>query len=131
MTTTSGLLLLLSLLLGTVAMAQDRNSDEELVRSLDDQERVAALNRDVSALERLWSDQFILNAPNNQVVVGKRAVLDTFLRAGIINFSTFERQIELIRADGAFVIIMGLETVQPVSESPSTGLVPDLAVNRR
>jgi hypothetical protein len=44
-------------------------SDEELVRSLDDQERVAALTRDVAALERLWSDQFTVNAPNNQVVV--------------------------------------------------------------
>jgi hypothetical protein len=40
-----------------------------------------------------------------------------FVRAGIINFSTFERQIELTRVDGAFVIIMGLETVQPVSAS--------------
>jgi len=61
--------------------AQDRNSDEELVRSLDDQERIAALKRDVSALEGLWSEQFTVNAPNNQVVVGKRAVLDTFVRA--------------------------------------------------
>ena len=131
MRTALGLLLLLSLLLGTVAMAQDRNSDEALVRSLDDQERMAALNRDVSALERLWSDQFILNAPNNQVVVGKRAVLDMFVQAGIINFSTFERQIELIHADGAFVIIMGLETVQPVSDAPSAGLVAGQTIKRR
>jgi ketosteroid isomerase-like protein len=123
--------LLLNLLLGTVAMAQDRNSDEALVRSLDDQERIAALNRDGSALEKLWSDQFILNAPNNQVVVGKRAVLDMFVWAGIINFSTFERQIELIRADGAFVIIMGLETVQPVSDAPSAGLVAGQTIKRR
>jgi ketosteroid isomerase-like protein len=129
--TASGLLLLLNLLLGTVAMAQDRNSDEALVRSLDDQERIAALNRDGSALEKLWSDQFILNAPNNQVVVGKRAVLDMFVWAGIINFSTFERQIELIRADGAFVIIMGLETVQPVSDAPSAGLVAGQTIKRR
>ena len=125
------LFLLLSPQLWTVAMAQDRNSDEELVRSLDDQERIAALNRDGAALERLWSEQFILNAPNNQVVVGKRAVLDTFVRAGIINFSKFERQIEFIRADGAFVIIMGLETVQPLSDAPSAGLVAGQAIKRR
>lgn len=112
-------------------MAQDRNSDEELVRSLDNQERVAALNRDVSTLERLWSEQFILNAPNNQVVLGKRAVLDMFVRAGIINFSTFARQIEFIRADGAFVIIMGLETVQPVTDALSGGLVAGQAIKRR
>ena len=127
----TALFLLLSPLLSAVAMAQDRNSDEELVRSLDDQERIAALNRDGAALERLWSEQFILNAPNNQVVVGKRAVLDTFVRAGIINFSKFERQIEFIRADGAFVIIMGLETVQPLSDAPSAGLVAGQAVKRR
>jgi ketosteroid isomerase-like protein len=127
----TALFLLLSPLLWTVAMAQDRNSDEALVRSLDDQERIAALNRDGAALERLWSEQFVVNAPNNQVVVGKRAVLDTFVRAGIINFSTFERQIEFIRADGAFVIIMGLETVQPVSDAPSAGLVAGQAIKRR
>jgi ketosteroid isomerase-like protein len=112
-------------------MGQDRNSDEELVRSLDDQERVAALKRDVSTLERLWSEQFTVNAPNNQVVVGKRAVLDTFVRAGVINFSTFDRQIEFIRADGGFVIIMGLETVQPISDAPSAGLVAGQAIKRR
>ena len=131
MRTTSALLLLLSMLLSRVAMAQDRNSAEELVRSLDDQERIAALKRDVSALERLWSAQFTVNAPNNQVVVGKSAVLDTFVRAGVINFSTFERQIEFIRADGAFVIIMGLETVQPISDAPSAGLVAGQSIKRR
>jgi len=128
---TSALLLLLSLPIWTVAMGQDRNSDEELVRSLDDQERVAALKRDVSTLERLWSEQFTVNAPNNQVVVGKRAVLDTFVRAGVINFSTFDRQIDFDRADGGFVIIMGLETVQPISDAPSAGLVAGQAIKRR
>lgn len=117
--------------LWTVAMAQDHNPDEELVRLLDDQERIAALNRDGAALERLWSEQLILNAPNNQVLVGKRIILDTFVRTGIINFSTFERQIELIRADRGFVIIMGLETVQPVSDAPSAGLVAGQATKRR
>lgn len=125
------LLLLLSPLLGKIVMAQDRRSDEELVRSLDDQERVAALNRDTPALERLWSEQFILNGPNNQVVVGKRAILDMFVRAGIINFSKFEREIEFIRADGASVIIMGLEIVQPVTDAPSAGLVAGQAIKRR
>ena len=112
-------------------MPQHRNPDERLVLLLDDQERMAALNRDGPALEKLWSDQFILNAPNNQVVVGKSAVLETFVRAGIINFSTFERQIELVRADGGFVIVMGLETVQPVSSAPSAGLVAGQLIRRR
>ena len=131
MRTTSAALLLLTMSLWTVAMAHDRRSDEDHVRSLDDQERIAALKRDIPALERLWSEEFIVNAPNNQVVVGRRAVLETFVRAGVINFSSFERQIELIRADGPFVIIMGLETVEPVSDAPSAGLVAGRTITRR
>jgi ketosteroid isomerase-like protein len=106
-------------------------SDEESVRSLDDQERFATLNRDLPALERLWSEQFTVNAPNNQVVVGRSAVLDTFVRAGIINFSSFERQIEFIRVDGDFAVIMGAETVQPKVDAPSAGLVAGQTIQRR
>src|SRR5687767_8817550 len=50
-------------------------SVEDMVRSLDDQARTAALNRDIPALERLWSEDLTVNAPNNTVVVGRRAVL--------------------------------------------------------
>jgi ketosteroid isomerase-like protein len=106
-------------------------SDEELVRSLDDQERAAALKRDVAALEGLWSDQFIVNAPNNQVVVGKRAVLDTFVHSGVIDFSSFERHIEFIAVVGDFAIIMGLETLLANSDAPTAGLVAGHAVRRR
>ena len=123
--------LLASLAACTVAMAQGHRSDEEAVRALDHQERVAALQRDVSALERLWSDDFVVNAPNNQVVVGRDAVLDTFVRAGVINFSSFERQIEFVRVDGSYVVLMGLETVVPVSSSPGAGLVAGQAITRR
>jgi hypothetical protein len=47
-------------------------SDEELVRSLDDQERAAALKRDVAALERLWSDQFTVNAALHEYLEERR-----------------------------------------------------------
>ena len=117
--------------LGMDAMAQNRRADEELVRALDDQERIATLNRDLPTIERLWSDDLTVNAPNNRVVVGRRAVLDTFVHAGIINFSVFERRIEHIRADGPFVFIMGLETVKPIRDAPSAGLVAGQTVERR
>ena len=113
------------------SFAQDRRSDEATVRSLDDEERVAALKRDVPALERLWSDQFTVNAPNNQVVVGKRAVLEVFVRSGIINFSSFERQIEFTRVDGDIATIMGLETLRPMADAPSAGLKAGQTVQRR
>jgi ketosteroid isomerase-like protein len=116
------------LLLGCSALAQ---TPEETVRARDDRERLAALKRDVSALEGLWSDDFTVNAPNNQVVVGKRAVMDTFVRSGIINFTSFQRNIEFLRIDGDFAIIMGSETLIPAVNAPAAGLTAGKKVVRR
>lgn len=113
------------------ATAQSRQSDEETVRLLDDQERIAALQRDVAALERFWSDEFTVNAPDNRVVSGKQALLDTYVRGGVINFSSYERRIEFIRADGDFVVIMGAESVQPISDAPAAGLRAGETIQRR
>lgn len=123
--------LLLTISQGGTVMAQDSVSDEQRVRTLDNEERLAALKRDIPALERLWSDHLSVNAPNNQVVAGRHAVLDAFVRSGVINFATFERQIEFVRVDGTYVIIMGLETVQPISDAPSAGLVAGQTIRRR
>jgi ketosteroid isomerase-like protein len=124
-------LVLVLLILAVGARAQNPSSDEAAVRSADDEERIAALNRDTAALTRLWSDQFAVNAPNNKVVVGKRAALDAFVRGGIINFSSFGRQIEFIRVDGDFAFIMGLETLVPLSDAPSFGLKAGQPTQRR
>ena len=115
------------LILGAAAHA----SDDENVRARDDQERVAALKRDVAALQQLWADDFTVNAPNSRVVVGKKAVLDTFVHGGIINFSSFERSIELLRVDGEFAVVMGLETLVPLSSAPAAGLTAGKKVERR
>lgn len=123
--------LLVITLLGAGVMTQSRDSIENVVRKLDDQERAGALARDVSALQRLWSEHFTVNAPNNQVVVGRQAVLDTFVGAGVINFSTFERHIEFVRVDGSFVFIMGLETLVPLADAPAAGLVAGRQTKRR
>ena len=130
MRNTLTLLLLVGLPLG-VSMEQNRIADEERVRALDDEERIAALKRDVPTLERLWSEHLTVNAPNHQVVVGRRATLDTFVHTGIINFSRFDRKIEFIRADGDFVFIMGLETVTPIGNAPSAGLIAGRTIERR
>ena len=106
-------------------------SDEELVLALDDQEREAALRRDVETLKRLWSDRFTVNAPNNAVVTGKQAVLDTFVHSGIIDFSSYARQIEHVGLDGGFAFIMGLETLVPKNDAPTAGLVAGRPVSRR
>ena len=74
--------------------AQGQSSAETTVRSLDDEERIAALKRDTTALERLWSDHFVANGPNNKVVADKRALLNT-----LVPRSSYIRQIEFVRVD--------------------------------
>jgi ketosteroid isomerase-like protein len=124
-------LLFMNLAAPGAAHAQSRAADSAAVRALDDQARIAALKRDIAALERLWSEDLVVNAPNNRVVRGKRAVLDDFVRAGIINFSSFEREVEFMRVDGDFVTIMGLETLRALTDSPANGLRAGEITRRR
>jgi hypothetical protein len=93
---------------------------EQTVRALDDRERVAALNRDKAALDLLWSDRFTVNAPNNQVLVGKPAVMAR-IDQGMMDRIQFDRSVESVRVDGDVVVIMGLETLRPVRNAPFAG----------
>lgn len=103
------------------AQAQRRDSvAEATVRALDNQERLAALNQDYAALERLWSEHFIVNAPSNQVMPNRRAVLDWF-RKGMTMRSSYERSIEQVRVDGDIAIVMGAETLTPIANAPHAG----------
>jgi ketosteroid isomerase-like protein len=107
------------LLVAPFLAAQDPSTDERRVRALDEQERVAALKGDVKALERLWSDQLIVNAPNNRVLIGKQAVLDVLIGSSVITFSSLERTVDVVRVDGDYVFLMGAETARHV-ESEQT-----------
>jgi ketosteroid isomerase-like protein len=93
---------------------------EATVRALDDQERLAALNQDLAALERFWSEHFIVNAPSNQILSNRSAVLDHF-RRGMTTRSSYERSIEQVRVDGDIAIIMGAETLKPTGNAPLAG----------
>lgn len=93
---------------------------EAMIRALDDQERLAALNHDYAALERLWSEHFIVNAPSNQILPNRSAVLDWF-RKGMTTRSSYERSIEHIRVDGDIALVMGAETLKPTGSAPYSG----------
>lgn len=118
--TKTGLLILLMLGLGpyVATHAQSLPSDQEIVRQLDDQMRIAVLNDDWSGLERLLSEQFTVNAPANRLVSGRSAVLELIRQAPR---ESFERTIEYFRVDGDLGIIMGAETVRPIGNAAVAG----------
>ncbi|HEX7338007.1 MAG TPA: nuclear transport factor 2 family protein [Gemmatimonadales bacterium] len=111
-----------SLLLATWdgLQAQSAQRNEATLRAVDDRERIAALKRDVPALERLWAAELTVNAPTNKVLAGRDAVM-ALVHGGVINFSRFDRTIEFIRIDGDLGIIMGRETIRPVGNAPGAG----------
>ena len=107
----------------THAAAQTPQRDsaaEATIRALDNEERLAALNQDLTALERLWSEHFIVNAPSNQILPNRRAVLDWF-RKGMTTRSSYERVIEQVRVEGDIAIVMGEEVLTPTANAPHAG----------
>lgn len=120
-------IVLLLLLLLLVALAPDTAApqpgsapdDEAAVRALDDQAHQAVLNRNYAPLERLWCEAFAVNAPNNQVIVGRENVLAVVKRVAL--YSLFERKIEHLSVHGDIAIVMGAETVRPAGDAPQTG----------
>lgn len=83
-------------------------NDEE-IRQLDDEVREAMLRRDVAALRRLCSEDFVITNPFNQVL-DKRQVLEA-IKLGRIKHSAFEREIEYLRIYAGTAVVMGRETV--------------------
>jgi ketosteroid isomerase-like protein len=98
----------------------DVPADEAAIRALEEEERVAVLKQDFGALERLWSAEFIVNTPRNDVSRDRAAVLALF-RKGIVRYASFDRTIEVIRFSGDHAFVMGGETVRPAGDAPNAG----------
>ena len=133
-TITTSLLLLSCVTTYAGAQAPGRDSAAEAtIRALDDEERLAALNQDFAKLERLWSKRFIVNAPSNQILPNRSAVLDWF-RKGMTTRSSYERSIEQVRVDGdiptrvtarilPFTILMALAVAAAAAKREPSDLV--------
>jgi ketosteroid isomerase-like protein len=94
-------------------------TDEATVRSLDDRERLAVLKSDTATLQRVWSDQIIVNNPQNGVTLARRDLL-SLVEKRLIQYSAFERTVEAVRVDHDIAIIMGAEVVHPIVPAAGT-----------
>jgi ketosteroid isomerase-like protein len=94
---------------------------EQEVRRLDLAHADAVLRGDLAAMDRLWTKDFIVNNPFNEVDKADR------IRTGAVTYSSFERVPEAVMVHGDTVIVMGHETVVPKGNSPEAGKT----INRR
>ena len=97
-------------------------NEEDTIRQLEEQERQAILNEDVAALEHLWSEEFIVNNPQNKITTSRSDVL-ALVKGGLIRYAAFDRRIEAIRFNDNIAIVMGAETVEPVGDTPRAGRI--------
>lgn len=91
----------------------------EQIRALEEEARAAFLSADLSTLDRLWADDYIVNSPL-QRVLDKRGVLAA-LESGRIRHTVFEIEIEHLSRHGDIVIVMGRDrVVDPPDDAVST-----------
>jgi ketosteroid isomerase-like protein len=100
--------------------SEDLASEETMIRQLEDQERQAILDEDIATLERFWSEEFIVNNPQNKITLHRDDALSR-VKQGLIRYAAFERQIEAIRFNDDIAVVMGAEIVEPVGNTPHVG----------
>ena len=96
------------------------DSLETLIRRLDRAEADGLLRRDSTALRRIWATDFTVNNPRNSITRGSDEVV-ALIRNGIIDYSSFAREIETILFHDNTVIVMGSETITPANKAPLAG----------
>ena len=94
-------------------------SVEQAVRRANDQEVQAFLRKDVATLDSLWAADFVVSNPLDKVA-SKQQVL-AMVRTDTLAFHSYDRQIELVRAYGDMVLVMGSEQVVWAGKMPLAG----------
>jgi ketosteroid isomerase-like protein len=94
---------------------------EQEIRKLELAHADAILRGDLVALDKLWTEDFIVNNPYNEIDKADR------IRTGAVTYSSFVRVPESVVIHGDTVIVMGREIVVPKGNSPDAGNT----INRR
>jgi ketosteroid isomerase-like protein len=101
--------------------AKRKAAIEPEIRRLDVAHAAAVLRGNLAALDKLWTKDFKVNNPFNEIDKADR------IRTGAVTYSSFVRVPESVLIHGDTVIVMGREEVVPKSNSPDAGKT----INRR
>jgi len=109
---------LCSIFTNNIALAQDAREAE--IRRFENLERESVLKGDSAVLfDKIWSSSMIVNTPAN--VVGTVEGTKAHLRAGDLNYISFERNIEKITFNDNVAIVMGGEIIKPQGRQVNAG----------
>lgn len=88
--------------------AQTVSKTEIQIRLLEQTVVTAILTADTNTLKNVWAPEFLVNNPRNKITGNRDSVLIS-QKAGMIDYSTFERIIERIQIQKNIVTTMGYE----------------------
>ena len=108
--------------------AQDNSKTDAEIRRLEKIVVSAILNADTNTLKKVWAPEFLVNNPKNDISGNRDSVLLT-QKAGMINYSSFERNIERMQFQKNIVITMGYEIF--ISRNDIPGAKAGQAYKRR
>jgi ketosteroid isomerase-like protein len=98
--------------------AQDRGVEGEIKR-LEQAEVKAVLAKDTVTLARLWDKDYVVNNPENKIVLANADPVDRPVLKR--PRTSFTRDVEHIAVTGDIAISMGSETVVPAGDLPDAG----------
>ena len=100
------------------ANAQDNSKTEAEIRRLEQTGATAILNGDTNTLKQIWAPEFLVNTPRNEIT-GTRDSILMIQKAGMIDYSTYEKVIERMQFQKDIVITMGHETLVSKKDTPA------------
>ena len=96
-----------------------QSTDEIEIRKLENLQREAFMKKDTATLYRLFSPNFVVNAPTNKITTLQ--VLMMLMKKGEVDIKSFERVTEQVTFNNNIAIAMGHETLQPTGKMPNAG----------
>ncbi len=98
--------------------AQNNSRAETEIRALEQTGAKAILKGDTNTLKKIWAPEFLVNTPRNEIT-GTRDSILLIQKAGMIDYSTYEKVIERMQFQENIVITMGHETLISRNDSPA------------
>ena len=100
--------------------AKHNDALEQEIRKLDLAQAEAIRRKDFQALETLCAEDFTVNNPRSEISKGREAVKE-LIRSGVVNYSSFVREVETVLIHEKTVIVMGRETIVLAENAPQAG----------
>lgn len=96
-----------------------QQSEESVIRDLEELEKDAILKSDTNTLHQIMSPNIVVHNPEN-TIVGFRQIIFR-IKEGKINYKSFDREIEKVTFFNNTAVVMGKEIIIPQGATVNAG----------